>query len=93
MLIAGPEATRWKDLVGLSFWVPAEEPPDIDGKALSERENEILETGELSKSGDGGLIGSSGCRDASWGVGGEEWFDFEDEPFERRTKLPSGSIM
>jgi hypothetical protein len=32
------------------------------GKALSERENEIQETGELSKSGDGGLKGKSGCR-------------------------------
>ena len=67
----------------------------MTGKALSERENEILETGELSKSGDGGglMSGRSGCRGASWGVGGEEWFDFDDEPFERRTKLPSGSIM
>ena len=70
-----------------------EEPVHRTGKALSERENEILETGELSKFGDGGLRGRSGCRDASWGVGGEEWFDFEDEPFERRTKFPSGSIM
>ena len=70
-----------------------EEPLDGAGKALSERENEILETGELS-SGDGGLMrGRSGCRDASWGVGGDEWFDFDDDPFERRTKLPSGSIM
>ena len=70
-----------------------EEPLDRSGKALSERENEILETGELSKSGDGGLRGRSGCRDASWGVGGEEWFDFEDEPLESRTKLPSESII
>ena len=49
-----------------------EEPVDKTGKALSERENEILETGESSKSGDGGLSGKSGCKDESWGVGGEE---------------------
>ena len=63
------------------------------GKALSKRENENLQTGELS-SGDGGLMRRrSGCRDVSWGVGGDEWFDIEDDPFERRTKLPSESIM
>ena len=36
----------------------------MTGKALSERENEILETGELSKSGDGGglMSGRSDCK-------------------------------
>lgn len=90
MAIAGPETTRWKDLAGFSFWESVDKP--LGRKALSERENEILESGELSKSGDGGLR-ESGCREASLGVGGEEWFDFEDEPFESRTKLPSESIM
>lgn len=39
------------------------------------------------------MRGTSGCKDASRGVGGVEWFNCEDEGFERRTKLPSGSIM
>lgn len=92
MVIAGPETTRCKDLVGFSFWESVEEAPDRTGKALSERESRILETGDVSKSVDGGLRGRSGCRDASSGVGGEEWFDF-DEVFVRRTRLPSGSMM
>jgi hypothetical protein len=62
--------------------------------ALSDRARELLAKGEPSKSGDGGLTPGdrSGWRD-SLGVGGDEWLDFDDEPFERRIILPSGSQM
>ena len=44
-------------------------------------------------SGNGGLKGDSGSRRCFLRFDEAEWFDFENEPFKRRKKLPSGSIM
>ena len=67
------------------------------GYALSDRERELGLAGELRMMGEGGFwrefvvegwrggAGSGGWRWGSWGVGGDELFDLEEWPLERRT--------
>ena len=94
---AEPEATRWNDRDGFSLTAAVDEPIAVPVRteyALSDRAREVLAKGDASKSGDGGLMArdGSGWRE-SLGVGGEEWLDLDEEPFDRRIMLPSGSQM
>jgi len=94
---AEAEATRWNDRDGFSLTAVVDELIAVLVRteyALSERAREMLAKDDTSKSGDGGLTAGdrSGWR-VSLGVGGEEWLDLDEEPFERRIMLPSGSQM